>query len=418
MKRLLFALWVLLFIGCGGTTSEDTYTGDNNTTYISNVSEENVSTALEYLNTLRQKAGMIRFSEDPNLTTAAKNHAYYLYVNHTSGHEEEEDKEGFTGQWPSDRAVYAGFLSKDVSENVSVGQSDYMHSIDALFSAIYHRFGFLTTSRDLIGIGIVDKDYVYDMGNSLLNELCSHENDVTGAYYLHVCANDDIIIDTDDYDGAKDNFRKQNPQIILWPYKDAQDIPPVFYNESPDPLPDYNVSGYPVSIKFNEYYFDGNITLKSFKLYDKDGYEITDTRLLDQSSDPNSEFSEYEYALFPLQRLDWNTTYSVSAVYEYNGSEYTLNWSFKTRALDYPEIKITSNDETVYIDSSKTYAYYFVPQNENDLITGYSVSYPSDAVVKSGFIDYNTLWIQVTAQSGDKIVFDLNNGDKLTLIVN
>ncbi|ACM93721.1 putative lipoprotein [Nautilia profundicola AmH] len=411
MKKLfMFFIALLSFWGCGGGSSESVIED--------NTSSDTYLYELDYLNFLRNKAGMISLKANNNLIIAAENHAYYLYVNNATGHEEEEGKKGFTGQWPSDRVVYAGFLSKDVSENVSVGQENYMDSIDNLFSAIYHRFGFLNTTIDLIGIGIESKDYVYDMGNSILNTLCSHQNDVNGAYYLNVCADDDIVIDADDYNDAKNNFRKQNPDIIIWPYNNAIDMLPVFYNETPDPLPDYNVSGYPISIQFNEYYFnEDNITLKTFKLYDQNGNEVTNTRLLDKNNDPNDKFDEYEFALFPLERLEWNETYNVNAVYEYNGNDYNLSWSFKTKELPYPYFRITTDDETIYVDSNKTFAYYFVPDDGNDLIKSYGYTYPAGDKVESGFIDYNTLWIRVIGKSGDEFNFDFDNGDKLKLII-
>jgi len=455
MKKIFLFILITLFIGCGGggaedfssshetntstvisdgnttsepadtnsstetnTTSEPAETNSSNETNTTGVQNTD-SVELAYLNALRENAGMIRFSQNDALTLAAKNHAHYLYVNNTTGHQEEEGKPGFTGEWPSDRAVYAGFLSKSVSENVSVGQKDVNDSIDGLFSAIYHRFGFLTPSNDLIGIGVEEKDYVYDMGNSNLNELCSHQNSADGYYYINICADDDIIIDVDDYKAARDNIRKQNPDIIIWPYNNAKDIPPVFYNETPDPLPDYDVSGYPVSIQFNPYYFsDDNVTLRSFKLYDVNGNEISNTRFFDKNSDPNGEFDEYEFALFPLERLEWNTTYNAKVTYIYKGSEYEKSWKFTTRAVPYPLYRITTADETVYVDSGKTYAFYFVPSDGSDVIHSYSYSYPSGDTVSMDMIDYNTVWIRVEGNSGDEFNFEFGNGDKLKLIIN
>ncbi|GAB6074394.1 CAP domain-containing protein [Nautilia lithotrophica] len=408
-KFYLFFYILLIFLGCGGGNGNNILNNESNATiYLYE---------LEYLNILRNKAGMIKFKPQQNLINASKNHAYYLYINKTTGHEEDENKDGFTGQWPSDRAVYTGFLSKDISENVSVGQINFIESIDELFSAIYHRFGFLTFSKDLIGIGIESRRYVYDMGNSNLNKLCSHQNDVSGSYYMNVCADDDIVIDADDYDNAVKMIMKNNPDIIVWPYKNAINILPVFYNESPDPLPDYNVSGYPISIQFNKYYFTNEINLTTFKLYDNNGDEITNIRILDKDSDPNNKFNEYEFALFPLDRLEWNETYNVKVTYKYEGNEYNLSWSFKTKVLPFPYFRITTDDETIYIESDKTYGYYFVPSDGNDLIRSYRYSHPSNVSVKSGFIDYNTLWIKVIGNSGDKVDFDFDNGNKLILII-
>jgi hypothetical protein len=256
------------------------------------------------------------------------------------------------------------------------------------------------------------------MGNAGLNYLCGGESYAgSGAYYVNVCADDTLRIYLGDYDNAINTVKSLNPGVIIWPYENAENIPPVFYDETPDPLPDYDVSGYPVSIQFNDYYYPNGVSLKSFKLYNSEGNEITDIRLIDENTDPNSEFSSYEYALFPLQRLDWNSTYTAEVVYEYNGQVYSKIWKFTTKALPYPYYKITTTDETIYIQSDKTYAYYFVPQNANDLIKGYSYTYPSGDSVESGMIDYNTVWIKVNGKSGDTFSFSFDNGDKLTLII-
>ena len=414
MKKFLLSVILIFFIGCGGGSITEEYTpSENNVTAVESCSE-----VLSYLNYLREGAGMIDLSCNDALKIAAYNHAYYLYVNNATGHEEDADKEGYTGEWPSDRAVYAGYLSRYILENVSVGQKDYNASIDGLFSAIYHRFGFLNTTIDNIGIGIKNVDYVYDMGNSDLNSLCGGESyDGSGSYYIDVCADEDLKIYEDDYNNAINDIKKKNPDLIIWPYKNAIDIPPVFYNETPDPLPDYNVSGYPVSIQFNDYYFTSEINVTSFKLYDENGNEITNIRLMDQDSDPNDEFNAYEFALFPLDRLEWNETYKAEVKYTYEGNDYNISWQFTTRALPYPYYRIDTSDETIYIDNNKTYAYYFVPTDGNDLIHSYKYTYPSGDSVETGMIDYNTIWVKVEGNSGDEFDFEMDNGDKLTLII-
>jgi hypothetical protein len=417
MKKVLFFIMVVFFIGCGSSTNDS---GENVTVDIStqNISQEiTYSKVVAYINDLRQKAGEIALKEDKNLTTAALNHANYLYINNTTGHYEDENKPGFTGVTPTDRALNAGYFSRYIRENVSSGQKDYISSVDGLFSAIYHRFAFLSTSIDNIGAGIKETRYVYDMGNSLLNTLCQKDFfESSGVYYYDVCKDESLKIPYDDYNGAFDSIRKQNADIILWPYKNATDIPPAFFEEDPDPLPDYSVSGYPVSVEFNRYYFDDNITLVSFKLYDSEG-EITDTRIFDKSSDPNHMFSDYQFALFPLQRLDWNTTYSVEFVYSYKGKQYSINWKFKTKDPGYPVYKITSSDGSFYIKNNQTYAFYFVPLNGDDVIKSYSYSYVVGDSVSSSMLDANTILVRVDGKSGDEVSFSINSGDKKLVLI-
>jgi hypothetical protein len=414
MKNVVLVFLLIFFIGCGGSDTGEYSSGEENNVTV----EQNSSEVLNSLNTLRENAGMIKLNENDKLDKAAYNHAFYLYINNITGHYEDEDKEGYTGYSPVDRAVYTGYLSKYILENVSSGQTDYNASIESLFSAIYHRFGFLNFSIDNVGIGIEQKDYVYDMGNSNLNSLCGGESyDGGGSYYIDVCADESLKIYAGDYDNAVNDIKKQNPSVIIWPYTNAAGIPPVFYNEDPDPLPDYNVSGYPVSIQFNDYYFTGEVNVTSFKLYDENGTEITNVRLMDKNSDPNEEFSAYEFALFPLDRLEWNETYKAEIQYTYDGNDYSVSWQFTTKALPYPYYKISTSDETIYVENAKTYAYYFVPADGNDLIHSYRYTYPSGDSVETGMIDYNTVWVKVTGNSGDEFDFEMDNGDKLTLII-
>ncbi len=55
--------------------------------------------------------------------------------------------------------------------------------MDGLFSAIYHRFAFLSPGIDEIGVGVTQNEqdsdksaFVYVMGNSELNRLCSFKS--------------------------------------------------------------------------------------------------------------------------------------------------------------------------------------------------------------------------------------------------
>jgi len=298
-------------------------------------SEQN---AYNYLNILRQKCGMTTLKYNDILAKSAKNHAKYLVDNNLApGHYEDPGFLGFTGEWPLDRAIYAGYLSRKVSENLSAGDEDSNGSIDGLFSAIYHRFGFLDFSIDEVGVGAYENDnyyykaiFVYNMGNSLLNSLCSQDFTINGAYYYNVCSDMNKNIPKENYDNAITSIEKQNPEVVFWPPKDYNDTPPVFYEESPDPLPDYSVSGYPISIQFNPYYYNPeDIEFLSFELQDSDG-NLIDTIYMDKNSDPNDHFPDMAYAIFPKQRLDWNKKYYVKARFYINNDEKVFNWSFKT----------------------------------------------------------------------------------------
>ncbi len=118
--------------------------------------------ALTYLNQLRNGTGMISFALDANLNTAAQNHANYMLSNSVFGHYETSGNTDYTGYKPSDRGEAAGYFSSVYGENISAGNADMTIAIDSLFTAIYHRLGFLTMDKLDLGVGFFyDNSYPY-----------------------------------------------------------------------------------------------------------------------------------------------------------------------------------------------------------------------------------------------------------------
>ena len=380
-----------------------------------NVQEE-INRGLEYLNSLREKVGLVPFKLNSYLSKAAYNHALYMAVNRIVGHYESEGYSGFTGVTPSDRVVYAGYPSRYVGENLSYGQENIYESIDGLFSAIYHRLGFLDFNYDEVGIGIYENFYVYDMGNSKLSEYCENpEEEVYGQYYYDICADESAKVPP----AILDMVLELQPDYVLWPPVKDNSVPPAFFEESPDPLPDYSVSGYPVSISFNPLrYRDSTIELKSFQIYEDTGdgeIPVENTRLLDKDSDPNGKIDRFQFALFPLERLRWNTDYIVSADFVIDGNEVNFVWEFKTKSIGMPYYEVSGIEEELPIRSGEKYAIYFKPLNPNDVIERFSYSYSPELLIDEiGYIDSNTLYIKVTGKIGDEITIDTGSR-KVTL---
>jgi hypothetical protein len=382
---------------------------------------DDLSDAYAYLNQIRVKAGMIEFSSNSELEAAAFNHANYLADNKDMGHYESAGTPGFTGVTWSDRAISAGYRSKAVSENVSGGNANSFDSIDALMSAIYHRFGFLTFDNDEVGIGIgkisftdptTNSAYVYKMGNKRLNTLCAGPNfSGFGSYYYGVC-NPDINVEATEFDNAKVMVQGNNPEIVLWPVDGDRSVPPAFFEESPDPLPDYSVSGYPISVQFNPLSFtDVNVT--SFRLYrTSDNSEVQPTRLLDQNTDPNGKFSALEFALFPLQRLDWNTEYRVEFQYTASGTQSSLIWYFTTKKLTVPMFTVESSGEilSVPVNQASSFAVYVPPTTSSSEIGRIRYRFPGNVTVNTAFEDGNTLLVNLSATVGDQLTFTMADG--------
>ena len=90
----------------------------------------------------------------------------------------------------------------------------------------------------------------------------------------------------------------QLPLAVLWPPDGARDVPPAFFIEEPDPLPDRDVAGNPISIQFNPGRA-GRAEMQKFALYrlvGNDAVEVSDTRLLDNNNDPNKVLSPHQFA--------------------------------------------------------------------------------------------------------------------------
>lgn len=378
--------------------------------------------AYSYLNQLRLRAGLTELRPNSLLETAALNHANYLANNNWRGHEENQGTPGFTGASPKDRTSYAGYRSLSVSENVSSGNYSspgYQESIDGLMSAIYHRLGFLDLVNNEVGIGIAQNTqvtpaynaYVYNMGNADYNALCTRPPAFSGngRYYYGICVPEANIEGTA-FDQATILTQGNNPKILQWPTDNDNDTPPAFFEEDPDPLPDYSVSGYPISIQFNPLSYQ-SVQMVSFKLYrDRDNTEIQPTRLLTKQTDPNAKLTDLQFVLFPLSRLDWDTAYRVEAAYTSATGPETLSWQFKTRSLSVPIFTIAGQGETLRVPLNSNFAVYLPPSNLATKIGAYHWTYSQGMTIDSQFKDGNTLLISVAGSAGQTAKFDAAAG--------
>lgn len=376
--------------------------------------------ALEYLNTLRGQSGLAPLAIDPALQRSAQAHSHYLALQGITGHAEEAGREGFTGETPSARAFAAGYDSVAVSENVSSGQKDIYSSIDKLFSGIYHRFAFLDMKKDLVGIGVESKNYTYDLGNSLLNRLCREHTYTGGSYYRNACRESEKKIEVSVYDRAVDHYKllAEAPEAVVWPPKNGQGILPGFYAENPDPLPDYAVSGYPVSVEFNDALSPEAPEEVEITLQDSEGNELEGI-FMDRSNDPMGRFTDHQFAFFPREHLEWGARYQVKL--EYDGT--SREWCFATRSLaSFGADKVyridQSDDASLEIVSGTTYALYLVPQGPDDQFDRYRYRYNTEKP-SVAFVDRNTLLVTVTGEAGQRVELSLNNpgGQKITLYI-
>lgn len=357
------------------------------------ISYEKMS-ALRYLNSIRDSMRMNKLSKNNQLNIAAQGHADYLVANNESSHYEIEGHKKFIGVRPINRTYYANYASNSVSENLSTHVYSAEDSINGLFSAIYHRFGFLDVSIDSIGVGATqdvshtaNSAFVYVMANSALERLCNeHSFKGRGKYYYKVCKDETHHVREKAYKKALNENKQSNPKIAIYPYDNQNEIPPVFYDESPDPLPNHEVSGFPISIAFNDYYFN-EVSLESFKLYDDKNSEINDVLIMDEDNDPHGHFTNMQFALFPLHRLEYNTQYRVEVVYRTKKIIKSIVWYFTTQKPAEPLHTVNSENSTVHVLKGISHILYFPPINAHDLLK--NIQFPLDVDVT--FIDHNTL---------------------------
>lgn len=381
---------------------------------------------VESLNILRENCGLNRLVLNEDLKESATNHTNYLVATSTVGHYELDDSVSeYTGYAPVDRTIYAGYDSRAISENLSVGQPTQESSLDGLMGAIYHRFAFLSFSINEIGYGYYDRTYVYNMGNFDLNTLCKGESYTgSGAYYYDVCADSSFKIEKSLYDDTLNQTINNNPNYVIYPYGGEEGITPAFFEETPDPLADYDVSGYPVSIEFNKNTYDSSLLqIDSFELFDSTNTSVElinysdGSTILSSENDPNSELSDYQFVIFSKDRLKYNETYRVKLVYSYDGTSHTIEWNFKTKEL--PNLIDITTQTDIDIALGTTYNIYFEPRDKTDIINRYTISctYQSGGEAKPyvDFYDQNTLSINISGSLVNSCTLNLDSEDRLTL---
>jgi hypothetical protein len=374
-----------------------------------------------YMNNIRADAELNGYKRNAELETAALNHSQYQVTNEILGHDESASNSGFTGVAPSDRAKAAGYDGYfSVGEVIAYDDTE-QKSLDSLMSAIYHRFSLLRNDADDIGFGFfkdttggLNQSFVGNNANSKLSELCSGE-DFIGFGTSYTLCDPTLKIEASVYESARDYFTGSNPDLVIWPANNASGVQPVFYEEAPDPLPDYSASGYPISAEFNTTNVV-QVDLISFELFINDsGEQITNIRLLTQSTDPNSLFSSHQFSLFPLDRLDYNTTYRVDFSYVQDGLPIDKSWIFTTLDLGTVVYKINALADELEVNSGETFHVYLPPTQLNPSMGGYSVSSSFSSELVAEFVDSNTLEITFTGAVDDQASFSLNNGGTFSI---
>lgn len=257
----------------------------------------------EWINYRRGLIGMSTLVRSNLIDIAAQGHSDYQRINNTITHDQTPGKEGFTGVDVSARLTAAGYrfntsASRAYGEVISAtGNGSGQYMAEELITAIYHRFVIFEPVFKEIGTGAA----------------------TTSAGYNYFTAN---FTTNDGYGSGL-----ARGTIAVWPFNGQVSVPRNFFSntESPDPVPDRNEVGYPISVHAN---IDVTVAVTSFTVRPRGGADLP-VRLLTNANDTHTGRSSA--AIIPLSPLLANTTYDVSFNGSASGTAVTRTWSFTTR---------------------------------------------------------------------------------------
>ncbi|MDB5918274.1 MAG: hypothetical protein JWR40_2508 [Massilia sp.] len=260
-----------------------------------------------WINFRRSQIGMPLMTQNALVDRAAQAHSDYQRINDTITHDEIAGKSGFTGVDLLARLNQAGYsvvrpyAYGEVISATSSNSGFYM--ADELITAIYHRFVIFEPMFKEIGTG----------------------SGTTAKNYTYFTA---------DF-SASSGFGQGIGRgvVAAWPYNGQTSVTPNFFSdyEEPDPVPDRNEVGYPVSVHAD---ITALLTVRGFTIRPRGGAELA-VRLLEHNTDTKTPVSAA--AIVPLAPLQAKTTYDVSFTGEvgFSGVADTLpvskTWSFTTK---------------------------------------------------------------------------------------
>lgn len=302
---LALVLMAALLAGCGGSSDSN---GDqvmappqvsepNAPAFVGNTATD----GFNWFNFRRIQMGLAPVTRNALLDSAAQGHSEYQRINDTITHEQSPLNSGFTGRQMWDRLQNAGYRFTQSSyaygEVISAtGYPSGFAAAEELITAIYHRFVILEPMFTEAGSGsaTVPQGYTYFTTNFTA-------------------------------DGLGPGL--PGGEVAIYPVHDQANIPTVFYSdrETPDPVPDRNEVGYPVSVHAN---IVSTVTVTSFTIHPRGGAPLS-TRLLSYANDSNTASSVA--AIVPLNRLASKTVYDVQFQGAVDGQQVSKSWSFTTQ---------------------------------------------------------------------------------------
>ncbi|WP_404532549.1 CAP domain-containing protein [Massilia sp. TN1-12] len=290
--------------GVSGTSTPATNTGFSGQDASAPAVTNNIATdGLNWINYRRAQVGMSALARNSLIDNAAQGHSDYQRINNNVTHEQTAGRQGFTGVNLQDRLAAANYVlrpSNAIGEVISAankGTGFYM--AEELITAIYHRFVIFEPVFKEAGAGAA----------------------TTSAGYSYFTA---------DF-AASNGFGPglAAGSLAVWPVNGQTQVPPNFFSnyEEPDPVPDLNEVGYPVSVHTN---LTRKLTVRSFTMRARGATADLSTRLLVKGQDANTT-TDSAAAIVPLAPLAARTTYDVTFNGAIDGTAVSRTWSFTTK---------------------------------------------------------------------------------------
>jgi uncharacterized protein YkwD len=317
-KSLIAAfIAALAMAACGGGSDSGSASGANGATGSTGgstgfsgqdasapVLTNNVATdGFNWINYRRSQAGVGALARNNQLDRSSQAHSDYQRLNNLVTHDEQSNRAGYTGATVEARVQAAGYAlvpnyaSGEIIAATTNNTGFYM--AEELVTAIYHRF-------------VMFEPLFKDMGTG---------SATASASYIYFTTNL----------GATRGYSPGLPShsIVSWPFNGQTGVQRNFFSdfEEPDPVPDTNEVGYPISVHAN---LTEPIVVTSFTVRVRGAANSLATRLLVKGQDPNTTMASVA-AIVPLAPLAANTTYDVSFNGTVGGAAVSKTWSFTTK---------------------------------------------------------------------------------------
>ncbi len=310
------AAWALVACGGNNNTNDGSNTGNaggssgspsggfsgvdaNAPTLTNNIATD----GLAWINYRRSQVGMSAMARNGRIDIAAQSHSEYQRINNTVTHEQVSGRQGFTGATLQDRLAAANYTLQNnyaFGEVISAAPSNSgFYMAEELITAIYHRFVIFEPVFKEAGTGAAGSSNGY--------------NYFTADFAANNSLGAGLAAGT----------------LATWPFNGQAQVPLNFLSdqEEPDPVPNQNEVGYPVSVHTN---LTRTLTVDAFTIRARGAATDLSTRLLAYGRDTNTT-TRSAAAIVPLARLAAATTYDVTFIGAVDGTAVSRTWSFTTR---------------------------------------------------------------------------------------